>query len=52
LDDIPGVGEKRRKTLLKHFGSVKKMKEATLEELMAAGIPANTAQLIAEKLKE
>ncbi|USK27531.1 excinuclease ABC subunit UvrC [Bacillus sp. CMF21] len=52
LDDIPGVGEKRRKTLLKHFGSVKKMKEATLEELMAAGIPAITAQLIAEKLKE
>lgn len=52
LDDIPGVGEKRRKTLLKHFGSVKKMKEASLEELMAAGIPANTAQLIAEKLKE
>ncbi|UAL51236.1 excinuclease ABC subunit UvrC [Metabacillus dongyingensis] len=52
LDDIPGVGEKRRKTLLKHFGSVKKMKEATLEELMAAGIPAITAQLLAEKLKE
>ncbi|MDR0138138.1 excinuclease ABC subunit UvrC [Metabacillus idriensis] len=52
LDDIPGVGEKRRKTLLKHFGSVKKMKEASLEELMAAGMPANTAQLIAEKLKE
>ncbi|MGG4491834.1 excinuclease ABC subunit UvrC [Metabacillus idriensis] len=52
LDDIPGVGEKRRKTLLKHFGSVKKMKDASLEELMAAGIPANTAQLIAEKLKE
>ncbi|USK32826.1 excinuclease ABC subunit UvrC [Bacillus sp. F19] len=52
LDDIPGVGEKRRKTLLKHFGSVKKMKEASLEELIAAGIPANTAQLIAAKLQE
>ncbi|MDQ0858162.1 excinuclease ABC subunit UvrC [Bacillus sp. V2I10] len=52
LDDIPGVGEKRRKTLLKHFGSVKKMKDASLEELIAAGIPANIAQLIAAKLQE
>lgn len=52
LDDIPGVGEKRRKTLLKHFGSVKKMKEASLDELIAAGMPANTAQLILTKLQE
>jgi excinuclease ABC subunit C len=52
LDDIPGVGEKRRKTLLKHFGSVKKMKEADLDELIAAGMPANTAQLILTKLQE
>ena len=33
LDDVPGVGEKRRKQLLKHFGSFKKMKEATIEEI-------------------
>ena len=30
LDDIPGVGEKRRKQLLKHFGSLKKIKEASI----------------------
>ena len=30
LDDIPGIGEKRKKLLLKHFGSVKKMKEASI----------------------
>lgn len=28
LDDIPGIGDKRKKILLKHFGSLKKMKEA------------------------
>jgi excinuclease ABC subunit C len=33
LEDIPGVGEVRRKTLLRHFGSLKKVQEATIEEL-------------------
>ncbi|MFO7982659.1 MAG: excinuclease ABC subunit UvrC, partial [Desulfuromonadales bacterium] len=33
LENIPGVGEKRRKMLLRHFGSLKKVREASLEEL-------------------
>ena len=33
LDDIKGVGEKRRKALLREFGSLEKIREATLEEL-------------------
>lgn len=33
LDFVPGIGEKRKKELLKKFGSLKKMKEASLEEL-------------------
>ena len=33
LDKVPGIGEKRRKELLKQFGSLKKMKEAKIEEL-------------------
>ncbi len=33
LDDIPGIGEKRKKALLRHFGSVEKIKQATVEEL-------------------
>ena len=33
LDDIPDVGEARRKTLLKHFGSSSQVKDAKLEEL-------------------
>lgn len=34
LDDIPGVGPRTRRDLLKHFGSVKKVKSATIESLM------------------
>ena len=30
---VPGIGEVRKKELLKKFGSLKKMKEATVEEL-------------------
>jgi excinuclease ABC subunit C len=52
LDDIPGVGEKRKKLLLKHFGSVKKMKEANIEEFTSLGIPGNTAIELINKLKD
>ncbi|WP_221760810.1 excinuclease ABC subunit UvrC [Bacillus canaveralius] len=52
LDDIPGIGDKRKKGLLKHFGSVKKMREASLEELVATGLPANVAADLFEKLQE
>jgi len=34
LDDIPGIGEVRKKTLLRHFGSLEKVRQATLEELV------------------
>ncbi|WP_224367304.1 excinuclease ABC subunit UvrC [Hyalangium versicolor] len=33
LEDIPGVGEARRKMLLRHFGSLKRVQEASIEEL-------------------
>ena len=33
LDDIPGVGATRRRTLMKHYGSLEALKEATVEEL-------------------
>ncbi|MDP4169560.1 MAG: excinuclease ABC subunit UvrC [Bacillota bacterium] len=52
LDDIPGIGEKRKKALLKSFGSVKKMKEATLEQFLEIGIPSNTAEELLKKLQE
>lgn len=52
LDHIPGVGEKRKKALLKHFGSLKNIKEATIEELQKAAIPRAVAEKIYEKLRE
>ncbi|MFP5202970.1 MULTISPECIES: excinuclease ABC subunit UvrC [Bacillus] len=52
LDDVPGIGEKRKKQLLKHFGSVKKMKEASLQDFQEAGIPKQTAELLMEALKK
>lgn len=35
LEEIPGIGEVKKKILLRYFGSIKKIKEATLEEIMA-----------------
>ncbi|MGG3987588.1 excinuclease ABC subunit UvrC [Bacillus smithii] len=51
LDDIEGVGPKRKKLLLKHFGSLKRMKEAELEEFTKIGISEKIARNIKKKLK-
>ena len=45
LDQIPGVGEKRRSDLLRHFKSIKKIKEATQAQL-AEVVPKNAAQAV------
>ncbi|MGN7176526.1 excinuclease ABC subunit C [Paenibacillus sp. FSL R5-0490] len=52
LDEIPGIGEKRKKQLLKAFGSVKKMKEASIEEYRKIGIPANVAEELKQRFEE
>ncbi|WP_295090809.1 excinuclease ABC subunit UvrC [uncultured Catenibacterium sp.] len=49
LDEVDGIGEARKKKLLNHFKSVKKMKEASLEELEAV-VPKNTALKLYEVL--
>lgn len=49
LDEVEGIGEARKKKLLNHFKSVKKMKEASLEELEAV-IPKNAAAKLYEVL--
>ena len=47
LEDLPGVGPARRKALLKHFGSLKKIQAASLEELQAMpGLPSTLAATI------
>jgi excinuclease ABC subunit C len=51
LDTVPGIGSKRKHSLLKNFGSVQKIKEATLEELASAkGMNLNLAKKIKEHL--
>lgn len=51
LDEIAGVGEKKRAELLKKFGSVKKIKEATVEEIAEVkGINLKLAQKIKQEL--
>jgi excinuclease ABC subunit C len=46
LDEIPGLGPKRRTALLRAFGSASGVKEAGAEELKAAGMPENVVQAI------
>ena len=51
LDDVPGLGPARRKTLLKHFGSVRKLSAASIEEIAAVpGIGSRLAATISAAL--
>ncbi len=51
LDDVPGLGPARRAALLRHFGSVRKLRAASAEEIAAVrgigpeagGVPSPTA---------
>jgi excinuclease ABC subunit C len=53
LDGVPGLGEVRRKTLLKHFGSLKKLRTASVEEIaMVPGIGERTATAIKDAVAE
>jgi excinuclease ABC subunit C len=53
LDGVSGLGEVRRKTLLKHFGSLKKLREATVEEIaLVPGIGDRTATAIKEAVEQ
>ncbi|AGS68855.1 excinuclease ABC subunit C [Streptomyces collinus Tu 365] len=51
LDDVPGLGETRKQALIKHFGSVKKLRSATIEQIQEVpGIGRKTAETIAVAL--
>lgn len=52
LDSIPGIGEKRRKQLLRHFGSLKAIKEAAVEDFRAVSIGEALARRILDALNE
>lgn len=51
LDDIPGLGKKRKELLLKHFGSLQRLKRATVEEIGAVpGFGKRSADLVRQAL--
>ncbi|MFA3874548.1 excinuclease ABC subunit UvrC [Streptomyces sp. MMCC 100] len=51
LDDVPGLGETRKQALIKHFGSVKKLRSATIDQICEVpGIGRKTAETVAAAL--
>ncbi|MFD5629385.1 MULTISPECIES: excinuclease ABC subunit UvrC [unclassified Streptomyces] len=53
LDDVPGLGETRKQALIKHFGSVKRLRSATIEQICEVpGIGRKTAETIAVALAQ
>ena len=50
LDGIEGLGPKRKQLLMKHFKSLTKIKEATVDEIVTVGIPRAVAEAVQEKL--
>ncbi|MFE7579808.1 excinuclease ABC subunit UvrC [Streptomyces sp. NPDC057521] len=51
LDAVPGLGDTRKQALIKHFGSVKKLRQATIEEICEVpGIGRRTAESVAVAL--
>jgi excinuclease ABC subunit C len=51
LDGVPGLGPKRRKILLKHFGSVQAIRQASLEQIQKVpGINRNLAKILKDSL--
>ncbi|SES03370.1 excinuclease ABC subunit UvrC [Salisediminibacterium halotolerans] len=50
LDDVQGIGEKRKRLLLKEFGSLKRMKAASVEDIERVGIPQQVAQALKNEI--
>jgi excinuclease ABC subunit C len=51
LDAVPGVGPKRRTALLRSFGTLQKLRQATIDEIAAVpGIPLQVAEAVKERL--
>ena len=50
LDGIDGLGPKRKQNLMKHFKSLTKIKEASVDEIVGVGVPRAVAEAVQEKL--
>ncbi|MFB4165421.1 excinuclease ABC subunit UvrC [Alteribacillus sp. JSM 102045] len=52
LDEVQGIGEKRKRLLLRHFGSMKKIKEASLEDFRKISLPDQVSAELIKRLNE
>ena len=52
LDGIEGLGPKRKQLLMKHFKSLTKIKEATVDEIVTVGVPRAVAEAVQAKLHQ
>ena len=52
LDEVPGVGPTRKKAIMRHFGSMKRLRAASVEEIESVkGVPADVARAVHESLR-
>ncbi|MDI9590632.1 MAG: excinuclease ABC subunit UvrC [Acidobacteriota bacterium] len=52
LDDVPGVGPKRKRAIMRHFGSMRRLKAASAAQIAEVrGVPAAVAQMVWETLR-
>lgn len=52
LDDVPGVGAKRKRAIMRHFGSMKRLRAARVDDIAAVrGVPASVAQEVYDTLR-
>ena len=51
LDDVPGVGPTRKRAIMRHFGSMKRLRAASEQEIAEVrGVPADVAKAVHEAL--
>ena len=50
MDGIDGLGPKRKQNLMKHFKSLTKIKEASVDEIVEVGVPRAVAEAVQRKL--
>ena len=52
LDEVEGVGPTRKRAIMKHFGSFKRLKSASVDEISSVrGVPADVAQSVYDALR-
>ena len=52
LDDVPGVGPKRKRAIMRRFGSLKRLRAASVEDIaQVPGVPAEVAQAVYDALR-